>query len=135
MEEVINAARQAGAHEFIAELPEQYDTVIGPKGIQLSGGQQQRIAIARAIIKNAPVVIFDEPTSALDYESEATIISYIKSYSKNHIVLLVAHRMTNIIQADYIYVLEEGGIAEEGTYTQLMESKGRLYELHKAAKI
>ena len=108
MEEVINAARQAGAHEFIAELPEQYDTVIGPKGIQLSGGQQQRIAIARAIIKNAPVVIFDEPTSALDYESEATIISYIKSYSQNHIVLLVAHRMTNIIQADYIYVLEEG---------------------------
>lgn len=135
MEEVINAARQAGAHEFIAELPEQYDTVVGPKGIQLSGGQQQRIAIARAIIKNAPVVIFDEPTSALDYESEATIISYIKHYSKNHIVLLVAHRMTNIIQADYVYVLEEGCIAEEGTYTQLMESKGRLYELHKGAKM
>lgn len=134
MDEVINAARQAGAHEFIAELPEQYDTVIGPKGMQLSGGQMQRIAIARAIIKKAPVVIFDEPTSALDYESEATIISYIKSYSQNHIVLLVAHRMTNIIQADYIYVLEEGTVAEEGTYKQLMESKGRLYELHKAAK-
>ena len=134
LEEVVQAARQAGAHEFISELPEQYDTVIGPKGMQLSGGQQQRIAIARAIIKHAPMVIFDEPTSALDYESEATILSYIKNYAKDHIVLLVAHRMTNILQADYIYMVEEGAVVEEGTYAQLMESKGQLYELHKAAK-
>lgn len=134
MEEVVQAARQAGAHEFISELPEQYNTIIGPKGTQLSGGQQQRIAIARAIIKNAPIVIFDEPTSALDYESEAKIISYIKSYSKNHIVLLVAHRMTNIVGADYIYVVENGTVTEAGTYAQLIESKGRLFELYKASK-
>lgn len=129
LEEVIQAAQKAGAHKFISELPEQYNTIIGPKGIQLSGGQLQRIAIARAIVKNSPIIILDEPTSALDHEAESTILSFIKSNLQDHIFILVAHRMTNIVGADYIYFIEEGKIIEEGSYSQLVERRGKLFHL------
>lgn len=123
-EEIIEAAKQANAHEFIMELPDGYDTYIGQRGIKLSGGQKQRLSIARVFLKNPPVLIFDEATSALDNESEKIVQASLEKLSQNRTTFVIAHRLTTIRNAQRILVLTEDGIAESGTHQELMEKKG-----------
>ncbi len=129
MEEVINAAKIAGAHDFIVELSEGYDTMVGERGTGLSGGQKQRIAIARALLTNPRILIFDEATSALDYESESIIQNNLKQICKNRTVLIIAHRLSTLKDADAIMVVEKGSIAEYGSIRNLMDKKGLYYHL------
>ncbi|MBV8890569.1 MAG: ABC transporter ATP-binding protein [Acidobacteria bacterium] len=131
-QEVESAARMALAHDFIRELPEHYDTLIGERGLRLSGGERQRIAIARAILKNAPILILDEATSALDSESEALVQSALQNLMSGRTVLVIAHRLSTVRRADRIVVLEGGTIADIGTHDDLMQKLGtyrRLYNL------
>lgn len=129
MDEVIYAAKIAGAHEFIAELSEGYDTMVGERGVGLSGGQKQRIAIARALLTNPKILIFDEATSALDYESESIIQNNLKKICENRTVIIIAHRLSTLKEADAIMVVEKGNIVEYGTIENLMQSKGLYYHL------
>lgn len=132
-EEVIAAAKNANAHEFIMDFPDGYDTDIGQRGIKLSGGQKQRISIARVFLKNPPILIFDEATSALDNESEKVVQDSLESLAKNRTTFVIAHRLTTIQNAQKILVLTEEGIAESGTHAQLLEKKGiyeKLYHMH-----
>lgn len=129
-EEVIAAAEAANAHGFIKELPYQYDTLVGERGVKLSGGQQQRIAIARVFLKNPPILIFDEATSALDLESEHTIQEALGELSADRTTFIVAHRLATITHADRIAVIENGKITEIGTHTQLMQKQGSYYGLY-----
>lgn len=129
MEEVINAAKIAGAHDFIVELSEGYDTMVGERGTGLSGGQKQRIAIARALLTNPRILIFDEATSALDYESESIIQNNLKQICKNRTVLIIAHRLSTLKDADAIMVVEKGSIVEYGSIQNLMDKKGLYYHL------
>jgi ATP-binding cassette subfamily B protein len=124
--EVEEAARQANAHEFIMELKQGYDTLVGERGVKLSGGQRQRIAIARAILKDAPILVLDEATSALDSESERLIQEALNKLMKNRTSLVIAHRLSTISKLDRIVVLENGSIAEDGTHTELIAS-GKIY--------
>lgn len=131
-ERLEQAARAANAHDFIQRLPQGYDTIVGELGVQLSGGERQRIAIARALLKNAPILILDEATSALDAESERAVQDAIERLMKGRTVLVIAHRLTTIRGADRIAVIGEGGIVEQGTHGELMERAGayrRLYEM------
>ncbi|MFB3917726.1 MAG: ABC transporter ATP-binding protein [Terriglobales bacterium] len=126
------AAKAALAHDFIMALPEGYDTVIGEKGVRLSGGERQRLAIARALLKNAPILILDEATSALDSESESLVQSALQNLMVNRTVLVIAHRLSTVRHADRIVVLENGAIADSGTHDDLMNRLGtyrRLYDL------
>src|SRR6202142_3948978 len=126
------AARTALAHDFIMELPAGYDTMIGERGVRLSGGERQRIAIARALLKNAPILILDEATSALDSESEALVQSALQNLMTGRTVLVIAHRLSTVRRADRIVVLENGSVADSGTHEELMKKLGtyrRLYEL------
>ncbi len=125
-EEIIEAAKKAGAHEFISALPNGYDTYTGERGVKLSGGQKQRISIARVFLKNPPVLLLDEATSALDNESEKLVQESLERLAKGRTTLTIAHRLTTIKNADKIIVLTEEGIAEQGSHAELME-KGGIY--------
>ncbi len=125
-EELIEACKKAGAHEFISELPNGYDTYTGERGVKLSGGQKQRISIARVFLKNPPVLLLDEATSALDNESEKLVQESLERLAKGRTTLTIAHRLTTIRNADEIVVLTEEGIAEQGSHSELMQ-KGGIY--------
>ncbi len=131
-EQMMEAARIAFAHDFIMELPKGYDTIVGERGIFLSGGQRQRLAIARAILMDAPVLILDEATSALDAESERLVQRAIANLVRNRTTVVIAHRLSTIRRADKIVVMEGGRLIEMGTHSELLDRGGqyrRLYEL------
>ena len=129
-EEIVQAAKLAGAHDFITSLPNGYDTYVGERGVKLSGGQKQRISIARVFLKNPPILILDEATSALDNESERLVQQSLESLSRGRTTLTIAHRLTTIRGADRILVLTEDGIAESGTHEALMQRGGLYAELY-----
>ncbi len=130
-EEVEEAARRAFAHEFICEQPEGYATVIGERGVMLSGGQRQRLTIARAILKNAPILILDEATSSLDSAAEKEVQRALENLMENRTTFIIAHRLSTIVHADRIIVLHEGRIVEEGTHRDLLERRGQYWSLYR----
>src|SRR5579859_2806889 len=123
-EEIIHAAELANADEFIRALPQGYDTMVGERGVTLSGGQRQRIAIARAIIRNSPILILDEPSTGLDAASEKLVMEGLDRLMKNKTTLMVAHRLVTVQNADVIFVLQDGVIREHGTHKQLLAAGG-----------
>ena len=125
-EEIINAARLANAEEFIIKMPDGYNTQVGERGVTLSGGQRQRIGIARAIIRNAPILILDEPTASLDSESEKVVMQALETLMKGRTVITIAHRLSTIQDSDKIIVIKEGRKMEEGTHEELLVH-GKLY--------
>ena len=131
-EDLIKVCRYADAHGFISELPEGYETIVGDKGMRLSGGQKQRIAVARAMIRNPEILIFDEATNALDAISEAAVQHAIDEIAKDHTVIIIAHRLTTIADADKIIVMGNGGVLEEGTHKELMAKQGGYYTLYQS---
>jgi subfamily B ATP-binding cassette protein HlyB/CyaB len=131
MERIVAAAKLAGAHEFILELTEGYDTIVGERGSTLSGGQRQRIAIARALIADPRILIFDEATSALDYESERIIQHNMKEIARGRTVLVIAHRLSTVRAADRIVTLDRGRLVEDGTHDALIKTGGRYAALHR----
>jgi subfamily B ATP-binding cassette protein MsbA len=130
-DEIVEAARLASAHEFITRMPKGYDTELGDRGLTLSGGERQRIGIARALIRNAPILILDEPTAALDTESEKIVIQALERLMKGRTVITIAHRLSTIRDADKIIVLKDGVVAEQGTHEQLVALGGEYAELHR----
>lgn len=130
MDEIIRAARLAGAHDFILELKEGYDTKVGERGDSLSGGQRQRVAIARALLANPPILIFDEATSALDYESERIIFNNMDAIGEGRTMLIIAHRLSAVRRCDKIIVIDKGHIVESGSHAQLMAMNGLYRYLH-----
>lgn len=129
-EEIIEAAKQAGAHDFITQFPNGYDTYVGERGVRLSGGQKQRISIARAFLKNPPILILDEATSALDNESERIVQKSLEKLAHGRTTFTIAHRLTTIRNATKILVLTENGIEEQGSHEELMAKQGIYYELY-----
>ncbi|MBY0292364.1 MAG: ATP-binding cassette domain-containing protein [Alphaproteobacteria bacterium] len=135
-EDILHAAKAAGAHDFILQLPEGYDTLVGEQGIRLSGGQRQRLSIARAMLKNAPILLLDEATSSLDTESERHVQTALNRLMDGRTSVVVAHRLSTVVDADTIYVIEEGSVTEKGTHQQLLENNktyARLVELQFAS--
>jgi ABC-type multidrug transport system fused ATPase/permease subunit len=126
----IEAARIANAHDFIRELPQGYNTMLGERGVNLSGGQRQRIALARAIYKRPEILILDEATSSLDSESEQTIQRSISEIRKNYTIIAIAHRLSTIENADRILVIDRGRLLEEGTHGDLIQSSGAYAKYH-----
>jgi subfamily B ATP-binding cassette protein HlyB/CyaB len=131
IERVIAASQLAGAHDFVLELPEGYDTIVGERGGSLSGGQRQRIAIARALVMNPRILIFDEATSALDYESERVIQGSMREIARGRTVIIIAHRLSTVRTANRIITIERGRIVEDGTHDQLINTGGRYASLHR----
>jgi subfamily B ATP-binding cassette protein MsbA len=129
-EDMHDAARTALAHDFIMDLPEGYDTVIGERGTFLSGGQRQRLAIARALLTNAPVLVLDEATSALDAESEQLVQRAINNLIRDRTTIVIAHRLSTVRRADSIIVMEAGQIIEQGTHAELLARGGRYQRLY-----
>lgn len=131
-EEIIRAAKLANADEFITEMPEGYDTMIGERGVTLSGGQRQRITIARAVIRNSPILILDEPSAGLDAESEKLVFDALGRLMEGRTSIVIAHRLATVLRADVIFVIDSGQVVEQGTHQELLETGGlysRLYEL------
>ena len=131
-EEIWTAAQNAAAHEFIMELPQGYETLVGEQGLKLSGGQRQRLAIARAMLKNAPILLLDEATSSLDTESERQVQIALNRLMKGRTTLVIAHRLSTVVDADLIYVIEDGHITQSGSHDALLKTGGpyaKLYEL------
>ena len=135
MEQVVEAAKIANAHEFILQSEHGYDTYVGDRGCRLSGGQRQRISIARAILKNPPILILDEATSALDTESERLVQEALERLMRTRTTIAIAHRLSTIKNADEIYVLHEGQIVEQGTHEQLIQQGGYYKHLHDMQQI
>ena len=131
MERIVAAAKLAGAHDFILEMPEGYDTMVGERGASLSGGQRQRVAIARALVGNPRILIFDEATSALDYESERIVQQNMRGIAQGRTVLIIAHRLSTVRFADRIITLERGRLVEDGTHDELIRTGGRYASLHR----
>jgi subfamily B ATP-binding cassette protein MsbA len=132
MDDIIAAAKAANAHDFVSAMPQGYDSTVGEMGMQLSGGQRQRLAIARALLKDAPILILDEATSSLDSESERLVQDALEKLMTTRTTLVVAHRLSTIRNADRIVVLVDGAVAEEGTHGELLAHNGpysRLYNL------
>ena len=127
MEEVVNAAKLAELHDFVASLPEGYHSIVGEKGIKLSGGQRQRLSIARAILKDSPIMVFDEATSSVDTETERAIQCNINRLTEGKTALVIAHRLSTIRHADRIIVLQNGSIVEDGSHEELCTKSG-IYE-------
>jgi ATP-binding cassette subfamily B protein len=123
-DDVIRAAKLAHIHDFIDNLPEKYDTMVGERGLKLSGGEKQRVAIARVILKSPRILIFDEATSALDTKSEQAILADLKTTAANHTTLVIAHRLSTIVDADEILVMDNGRIVEQGNHRYLLEREG-----------
>ena len=130
-ERVKAAAQVAHATEFIEDMPDGFDTPVGDNGVMLSGGQRQRIAIARAVLKNAPILILDEATSALDTDSERHIQAALEDLMKGRTSFVIAHRLSTVEKADRILVLEKGEIVEQGTHKELIDAKGRYANLYR----
>ena len=132
LERVMHAAKLAGAHDFIMELPEGYDTMVGEQGAGLSGGQRQRIAIARALVGNPRILILDEATSALDYESERAIMQQMQAICRNRTVLIIAHRLSTVRMANRIIAMDKGQIVEQGSHQELLAKEDGYYRyLHR----
>ncbi|MBV9339268.1 MAG: ATP-binding cassette domain-containing protein, partial [Acidobacteria bacterium] len=129
-QEIIRAAELANASEFIERLPDGYDTVLGERGMTLSGGQRQRIAIARAVIRDTPILILDEPTSGLDSGSEKLVFEALDRLMEGRTVVVIAHRLSTIQRADIIFVIKDGEIVERGRHDQLMKLRGLYAKLH-----
>lgn len=132
---MVTAAKHAQAHDFIKELSEGYDTIVGERGYGISGGQKQRISIARALLKNAPVLVFDDSTSALDVNTEKNLLSDISRYYPGKTMIISAHRLSSVENCDEILYMQEGEIKERGTFQELMAQKGhfaKVYQIQKA---
>jgi len=123
-QEVIEAAKDAAAHDFIMQLPDGYDTEVGERGLRLSGGQRQRIAIARALLRNAPILLLDEATSALDSEAERQVQTALARLMAGRTTIVIAHRLSTVTRADIIYVLESGRVEDSGTHQELIRRDG-----------
>jgi ATP-binding cassette, subfamily B, heavy metal transporter len=136
-EDVENAARAAHIHDFIAAQPKGYETMVGERGLKLSGGEKQRVAIARTLLKNPPVLIFDEATSALDSANERAIQAELKSVSQGKTTLVIAHRLSTVVDAHEIVVLEKGRVVERGPHAQLLAEGGayaRMWRLQQSGQ-
>ena len=131
-EEIEAAARAANAHQFIERLPQGYDAIVGERGSTLSGGERQRLSIARALLKNTPVLILDEPTSALDAETEGLLLQALETLMQDRTTFIIAHRLSTIRNADKIVVLKDGKVAETGTHHELLNNNGYYARLHYA---
>jgi subfamily B ATP-binding cassette protein HlyB/CyaB len=129
IEKIIAAAELAGAHDFILEMPEGYDTIVGERGGSLSGGQRQRIAIARALVTNPRILILDEATSSLDYASERVIHEHMRDIARGRTVIIIAHRLSSVRGADRILTLDRGRLVEDGSHDELVRSGGRYAQL------
>lgn len=129
-EDVITACKMANIHDFIMNLPDGYDTMAGERGVRLSGGERQRISIARAFLKNAPILLLDEPTSAVDVKTENLIQEAIDRISEDRTVIIIAHRLNTIQDADTIFVFDGGRIVEKGTHEELLHANGAYTDLY-----
>jgi ATP-binding cassette subfamily B protein len=128
--EIIQAAKLANAHEFIEKMPEGYDTMVGERGVTLSGGQRQRIAIARAVIRNTPILVLDEPTSGLDAASEQAVFEALEHLMEGRTSIVIAHHLATVRRANVIFVVKDNALAERGTHDELLAAGGLYSELH-----